>query len=609
MSQAGLRSRWQLSEPAREAAASAQARTLASEMGVSPLVASLLLGRGIDSTAAAGAFFGPKLTDLHDPFLLGGAQQAAQRIAKAVKESQPIVVYGDYDVDGITASAILWHVLRLAGANVEIYVPHRIDEGYGLNTAAIERLCQDHPLLITVDCGITAIDPAAAAARAGVDLIITDHHAFDAGGLPQAHTIVHPGLPGAGYPFSGLSGAGVAFKLAWAIAREHCGSQQLPRAYRRLLMDLLAYAALGTIADIVPLRDENRAIAARGLAGLINSPFEGVQALIKASGLGGESIDSYHVGFVLGPRLNACGRMGHAAEAAELLTTATGARAAEIATLLSGQNDKRREIQKDVFEQAADQARERGADDPGCRAIVVGDERWHPGVLGIVASRLVETFARPAVVLSFRDGVAAGSARSVPGVSMHAALEHCRQDLDTYGGHTMAAGMRLALDRVDAFRERFTQYVGEQLAEGDLIATVDVDLACELDDLSVPVVEQIESFAPFGQSNPRPVLIAFGLIVDQEPKLVGAHGQHLRLSLRQGNRVMSAVGFGLGDLAEHLARGATIDAVFEPRLNAWRGRRSAELHLKDFRSTQPEPVIDVVVNPKIVSTGPARLVK
>ncbi len=583
----GIRKHWRL--PKASGDSQAHRDPLASRFGLHPLVAGLLQTRGGDDSDTARRFLEPKLSDLHDPELLPGATQAAQRLCQAVQNHQPIVIYGDYDVDGITASAVLWHILQLAGAQVSVYTPHRVDEGYGLNEQAILQLAGDNPVIVSVDCGITAIEPARVAKQAGIDLIITDHHQFDAqpGCLPDAHTIVHPNLPGSAYPFASLCGAAVAFKLGWAFAKQHCGSDRLPEAFKQLLLDLLSYVALGTVADVVPLVDENRVLATYGLGQIKRTRFVGLNALIDASRLRDEKIDSYHVGFILGPRLNACGRMGHAERAVQLLTTENAEEAATIANFLTTENDRRRSTEKAIFQEARQMVVDAGYNSPDHRAIVLGKEGWHPGVVGIVASRLVDEFARPVVVLNYRDGddgpEAHGSARSVDGVSIYDAIDHCAAMLDSFGGHAMAAGLRMKAQQVEAFRSRIVAFVNDKLRPDQLVHTLDVDAFCTLDHVSVELFEQIDRLAPFGRANPRPLLCARGVQTERQAWQVGKGGDHLRMVLRQGRRLISAVGFGLGDLATQLPAGVTLDVVFEPKLSWWDGRKRAEMHVKDLR--------------------------
>jgi single-stranded-DNA-specific exonuclease len=618
--EAGMLKRWRWRTPTTDQRASAE--ELARQLGVHSLVARLLCQRGFNKADDARRFLDPSLNDLHDPALLPGAEAAAQRIEQAVRAGQPIVIYGDYDVDGVTASAILWHVLTLAGGSVSTYVPHRVEEGYGLNEQALMDLASERPLIVSVDCGITALGPAQAARDAGVDLIISDHHEFSPAGLPAAHTIVHPRLgemcdvrcamcdvteaeavathrptsdiahrpsPIAHppYPFPHLCGAGVAFKLAWQFAKVHCGSQRLPEVFRDLFVDLLSLVALGTVADVVPLVGENRVITRFGLGQIKRTRFAGLNALIDASHLRQEKIDAYHVGFVLGPRLNACGRMGHARDAVRLLTSATEDEAAAIADMLCRANEDRRTTERAISDEAHDMVRASGFDQPGCRAIVLGKEGWHPGVLGIVASRLVESFVRPTVLLNIDNGEAHGSARSVPGVSIHEALEHCADMLNSFGGHAMAAGVRLNSANLDAFRDRLVAFVNERLGPDDLVEEIDLDAECGLGDVNVGMWDRIARLAPFGRSNPSPLLCLRDVQLAEPARRVGHGGKHLRMSLCDPRapyaRRVNAIAFGLGDLADDLPPGARIDIAFSPKVGEWQGTRRAEVHVKDVR--------------------------
>jgi single-stranded-DNA-specific exonuclease len=587
-------SRWHLPQDADHAAEPLQP-------GLHPLVDRLLRARGVENAEAAERFLTPKLLHLHDPATLPGCVKAAKRLKQAVDDQQPIIIYGDYDVDGVTASAILYHTLTAAGSAVKTYVPHRLEEGYGINAEAIQSLANStdpKPLIVSVDCGITANEPATLAKDLGVDLIITDHHEFDLDDLPDAYALVHPGLPTDGEPYTNrdLCGAGVAYKLAWQFALVYCGCEQggkLPDHYRKLLLDLLAFAALGTVADVMPLIGENRAITTFGLQRISHTQCEGLNALIDASNLRSEKIDSYHIGFVLGPRLNACGRMGHAKEAVELLTTATGERAKELAEQLHHVNEDRKATEREIVDQAKQMVLDAGYDSDDTRAIVLAHEDWHPGVVGIVASRLVEQFCRPVVMLCIdpTTQTAKGSARSIDACNLHEAIQACNEHLTKFGGHAMAAGMSLDAANIDAFRDALVKQVNAVLSPEDLVNHVRVDSDVTLSDCTPESFRLVQSLAPFGRGNPKPRLMLCGLTVDRAQRM-GGQGRHLSMQLCEdtaaGRRSIRAVAWGMGDRVESLPSGVVIDVVFQPSINEWRGNISAELHVMDFRLARHE---------------------
>jgi len=573
--------RWRVHGPAREAEA------LARGLRVGRLVGQLLARRGVTAIEAARRFVEPSLKHLHDPRSLPGCARAAERLVEAVRGKQAIVIYGDYDVDGITATAILFHIIKAADADADVrcYVPHRLEEGYGLNTDAIAQLCDDGAqLIVSVDCGITATEPAAEAKRRGVDLIITDHHEFGPA-LPEAHTLVHPRLPVEGveaYPFGELCGAGVAYKLAWQFARTWCGSETVSAAFRNTLIDVLPLGALGTIADVVPLVDENRVIAIFGLQRIKHTPWIGLNTLIDASRLRDEKIGSYHVGFVLGPRLNACGRMGHAKEAVRLLTDAPPDEAQRIAEFLNRENDRRRATERTIFDAARQRVAELGYHDDSIRAIVLADESWHAGVVGIVCSRLVERFGRPAILLSVADGEAHGSGRSIEGYNLHEALTCCAEHLTTFGGHAMAAGMRLPAEAVEPLREALVAHAFEHIHVDELTPMIDIDAEVSASGLTVDLARQIQMLEPFGRDNPAPRVLLCGVKLAQAARTMGREARHLSMLVTAGRATLRCVAWSMGRLADELPAGRVIDLVGEPQINAYRGRTSVELRVIDL---------------------------
>lgn len=567
-----------------------------------PLVRRILEARAIADEDSARAFLDPRLTELHPPEAIADLDRAARRILDALHERQPIAIYGDYDTDGIAATAILFHTLRMIDPDaadarrISTYVPHRLDEGYGLNADALQKLAeQGARLIITVDCGITACAEAARAHALGLDLIITDHHlAPHDGALPDALALVHPHRPGpdgAPYPFPDLCGAGVAFKLAWRLAVLARGSDRLPDDQRDLLLDLLALAGLATITDVVPLLGENRVIARHGLRRVKHTRLPGLIALLEASGLAGQRVGSEEAGFVIGPRLNACGRMGHAGLAVELLTTATGDRATEIAEHLNLQNQRRQATERRILDQACEMAAAAGMTEPDRRAIILAHEEWHPGVVGIVCSRLVARFSRPTILMQRDADRCKGSGRSIDGFDLHAALTACAAHLETFGGHKMAAGLTIRADRLDLFIDAFTAHAALSITDEMLIPALRIDCEATLAELTPAAVDQIERLGPFGRANPPPAILLRAVRATHAEPL-GAHARHLRLRVREdapGGRELRLIAWRWGDRADTFRPGTTLDVVVRPKMNTWKGRTWVEPELKDARPT-PTPV-------------------
>jgi single-stranded-DNA-specific exonuclease len=579
--------RWKIQPPHPAAA------ELAGQLKISPLIAQALLSRGICRAEDARAFLRPSLLALADPALLPGLSRAAQRIAQAIRDQQKIVIYGDYDVDGITATAILWHAITLLGAAPQVYIPHRIDEGYGVNADALNQLIDGGAqLIITVDCGITAVEPAAIARDRGVDLIVTDHHDWRTGPdgapvLPDCCAVVHPRLPAQPpYPNPALSGAGVAFKLAWGIgqyAGSATGTARVSQSFRDFLLEATALAALGTIADVVPLVGENRVLAHFGLGGLKETRLVGLRALIDSAGLGGRTLDSYHVGFLLAPRLNACGRLGHAALAVEMLTTAGESRTREIASYLDEQNRARQVVEKEILDQALAQIDANGWSDDRHRGLVLDAEGWHAGVIGIVASRIVDRFRRPTVLIATASGQGHGSARSIAGFHLARALESCRQFLLAYGGHEMAAGLRLDAARIGDFRDAFCQLANASVTAEMLVPQLCLECVAELTQMTEAVVSDLHRLGPFGHGNPKPLLCVRNVAIAAPPRRVGKTGDHLQLLVKQGQRMMKCIAFGHGELIDRLAPGTTVDLAVQPCINEFNGSKNVELEIRDVQ--------------------------
>ncbi len=556
--------------------------------GVSAVVAQLLICRGIRDAGAAREFLDPKLSNLRDPCLLPDCSAAAERLHEAVRAGRRITVYGDYDVDGMTGTAILLKCLRLLGTEANYYVPSRIDEGYGMNHEALRSLAQrGTQVLVTVDCGITSVAEAETARELGIDLIVTDHHE-PAGRLPLAQAIVHPSLPGRNYPFAGLSGSGVALKLAWALCQQASGAKRVSPRMRDFLVSAVGLAAMGTVADVVPLVDENRVLVRHGLVSLKDKPGLGLQALMRITELDSKPfLDSEDIGFTLGPRLNAAGRLGQAQLAIELLVTDRADRAEELARYIHGLNDSRQKLERSIYLAANKQAQEQFNPQEDA-ALVLVDRGWHPGVIGIVAGRLAEKYHRPVVLiaqdqLGVKPGT--GSARSVPGFHLHAALAQCSDYLIAHGGHAAAAGLTIDDRQVEQFRNAFCEVAEQEITEELRVAELNIDAEAPLSAFTLKVVDQIEQLGPFGQSNLRPLLCASGVSLAEPPRTIGSGGNHLALKLTQHNVTLRAVAFGGGEWADELAgAGGPLDVAFRPVINTFHGRRNVELHLADWRT-------------------------
>ena len=564
---------------------------LARDLRISPVLAQVLSARGYNSTEAAREYLDPKLNDLHDPDQLPGIANAADRVVSAVQSGRRITIYGDYDVDGVTGTSLLWHCLKLAGAQVDYYIPHRLEEGYGLNSEAVRKLHAEHPdrLLITVDCGIASVAEATLAKELGLELIVTDHHHF-ADELPPAACLVHPRLPGSEYPFGQLCGAGVAFKLAWAICQRLGDGKKASPRMRDFLVSAISLAAVGTVADVVPLVGENRILVRYGLNGLKTRASLGLKALLQVCELVEKSpLDSDDVGFSIAPRLNAAGRLGQARLAVELLTTENAERAATLAQYIDEQNKVRQTVERRIFRQAKELV-ETHPEWTEHRALVLAHHEWHPGVIGIVASRVAEHYERPAVLISMNpeDGLGQGSARSFARFDLHAGLTACRTHLRTFGGHQAAAGLRVHRDQLDNFREDFCRFVAEnhRPQPGDLEFRIDAEV--RLADLTHRAVTELDRMGPFGQANPRPVFVSHGCTLAEPPRKIGNGERHLSLTVRQYGRTMRGIAFGRAEWAEELT-GASgpISIGYAPCINRFRGRESVEFQLIDWRPEQP----------------------
>ena len=555
--------------------------------GVPAIVAQLLLSRGIDNADEAKQFLEPKLTGLRDPAELPGATLAAELLFAAVESQKKITIYGDYDADGMTSTAILLRCLRLVGAKVDFYVPNRMEEGYSLNAGAIRKLAeQGTEIIVTVDCGVASVAEADVAAELGLTLIITDHHQL-ADSLPVAAAIVHPALPDSDYPFAGLCGAAVAFKLAWAICQCASDGKKVTERLRTFLLQAVGLAAIGTVCDVVPLLDENRILVRHGLNALKAHPTVGLAALMRATKLSDKKrLEGEDIGFTIGPRLNAAGRMGQAEIAIELLTTEDAQRAEKISQYLDELNLQRQSLERSITRAASKQIKAT-PDFENAPAFVLADHGWHAGVIGIVAGRLAEKYNRPVVViagdpLGVKPGT--GSARSVPGFNLHQAFAACTELLESHGGHAAAAGLKIQQKNVDTFRDAFCKIAAEQIPQSDRTPELLIDGEASLQMLTLQTVEQIESLAPFGCGNLRPMLCASEVRLSGVPKRIGATGRHLSMTFDQHGVKMRAVAFGGGDWEDELLKvDEPMSIAFRPVINRWQGRVTVEMHLDDWQ--------------------------
>ena len=567
--------RWHLSA-CDEAAASALADTL----NVPPLVARLLCQRGLGDPEVAARFLDPRLEHLHDPMRLADMRPAVDRILAAIARRERIAIHGDYDVDGITSTVILRRALELLGADVVHFIPERLTDGYGLQPAAIERLhAQGVALVISVDCGIRGADAAVRARDLGVDLIVTDHHEPDAA-LPPAFAVINPKRSDCAYPDKHLAGVGVALKVVQALCRETGRESWLP--------GFVKIAAIGTLADVVPLVGENRVIAKIGLDLLSRGPHKvGLRALLDVAGLAGKTIDSYHISFMVAPRVNAAGRMSTPDLATRLLLAsdeASSDEARELAQQLDGENLRRQEEEAEILAAAKKVVQT----DPaiGARSVlVVAGDGWHRGVIGIVASKLVDAFHRPAIVLSVDGDVAHGSCRSIPEFDMLGALERCAGLFIRFGGHKQAAGLTMEASRVKELRRAVNDVADETLGPDDLMPRLRIDGDLTFRGITGGIAAGVAALAPFGAGNPRPVFAARGVeIIDGPRKL---KERHLKMALRQDGRIFRAIAWRAAErhdfLAEHKA---ALDVAFSLEQNQYNGETYVELTLADIRRSE-----------------------
>lgn len=525
----------------------------------------------------------PDINQLEDPLALPDMRRAVETVLRTGRAGQKIVIYGDYDVDGVTSIAMLLGFFRLAGYEVEYYIPHRLEEGYGINESAIREIARGGAsLLLTVDCGTSDHENVALARELGMMVVITDHH--EAGGsLPEAEAVVNPKVSSSEYPFRDLAGVGVAFKLMEAMSRALSTGFRKSDEFREFLVDAVGLVALGTISDVAPLTGENRVFACVGLDALRACENPGLVALMRSAGLANSKLSSGDIGFRIGPRINAAGRLGESRLGVELLTTRSGERAREIASALERANRERQEIGEEILKQARERI-EREVDLREECAIVLSDPRWHQGVIGIVGSRLVETFHRPVILVAENEEFAKGSGRSIPGVPIHECLSECSDVLISHGGHAMAAGLEMETRRIGDFRKQFLESVAKRVVPEDLVGTINIDCEVPLSAVTRSLVDELSLLEPCGYGNSQPVLLTRGVRFTDVPRRVGKRGEHLQFHVNQGRTTLAAVAFGMGEYCDEIAAlsdGCSL--AYTPGLNSYQGLLSVQLVVKDVQ--------------------------
>jgi len=559
-----MKSNWILPQPP----AQKEIELLSEALNIPKTIAALLLVRGYDDPKKAASFLHPEIGEMHDPFLMKDMNKAVSRIIKAIQNKEKILIYGDYDVDGTTATAILCNAIKELGAEPLYYIPHRLKEGYGITEEGIRSASESYVnLIITVDCGVCDVSRVAKLNELGIDVIITDHHEPKET-LPEAVAILDSKLDD--YPCKDLSGCGVALKLAQALYKE-LGLNPLK------LIKYFDLVALATVADIVPLTDENRIITKFGLQRLERTSNTGLQSLLEITGLINRKINTYHIGFILGPRVNAQGRLGGARDVVLLLTTEDREEAYEIAKRLDDENRKRMEIQGEIVEDAYNKVKNLNLEE--IKGIVLSAEKWHPGVIGIAASRIVERFYRPVILIALDGDTGKGSARSIPEFHLYNALKECDHILESFGGHKLAAGLIIERKNIDKLKTTFNSIANNKLRELELVSKVFIDQELSLTKIDKALLNSLDAFNPLGLGNPKPVFLAKNLQVVGYPKTL--NNKHLKFKVRGNNKVMSAIAWHSGELFNSIATGVRIDLVYGLRESEYLGRKEIELNAVD----------------------------
>ena len=563
-----MQKRWAITKHDHETA-----RRFAAELQCSPLLAAILTARGFETVEKATKFLNPAYEDLHEPFLMHGVREAAERILQAIERNEKILIWGDYDVDGTTGTTLLRSVIRTLGGESTFHIPNRFTEGYGVNTPALQKAKADGvSLAITVDCGIRSFEPLEWAKENGLDVIVTDHHLSDESrGNPPAFAVVNPNQPGCEYPDKNLAGVGVAFKLAHAMLRE--------KGHADKINDLLKITAIGTVADIMQLTGENRSIVALGLRDLPKTKNWGLKALMEVADCRSD-MTSYDIGFRIAPRINAAGRMEVAKHVVDLLECEDFNEARRLANLLDSRNRERQKMQQQITELAlleTDKLSE-------TKFVVVSGEGWHRGVIGLAASRIAERVYRPTIVLSCENGVAHGSARGIPNFHLLQAMESCSELFEQFGGHAAAAGMKLKTGNIEKLREMLDIHASNTLSEDQLVPVLKIDAHVSSETLSLAMVEELKRFEPFGAGNPKPVFVTKDLSIDEEPFVMKEKHLKLKLAGSSGKRFEAVWWDGVErSKGCTLRRGNGIELAYTPEANVWQGNTRLQLVVEDLR--------------------------
>ena len=540
------------------------------EFGLSRLLATIISNKGLKSKQEIETFLNPTRKDFHNPYLMPDMEVAVNRIVKAIENQEKVIIYGDYDVDGITSITVLKKFLEDRGLTVDSYIPNRLDEGYGLNKNAIKKIVEEkYTLMITVDCGISGIEEIEYANSLGIETIVTDHHE-PAEILPNALAVVDAKRKDNKYPFNQLAGVGVVFKLAQAIS-------QVYNLEEKEYLKYLDLVCVGTISDIVPLVDENRVIAKLGLKLVEVTRNIGLKALLNS--IGYKKIDSSTVSFGIAPRINACGRMGYEQEALKLFLTENVTEAIDISRKLNEYNKQRQDIEKKIFEEVLVKI-ENGEKDKSC--IILADEKWHHGVIGIVSSKVTEMYYKPSILICLEENEGKGSGRSIPGFDLHDALSKCDKYIDRFGGHSMAIGISVAKDNFEKFKEEFEEYANNSNIK-DLTPIIKVDEEITSRDIGVNIVNELNMLEPFGEANKMPIFMYKNLKISSIRAL--SEGKHLKLSLKDEGLVIDAIGFNMGHLVDDYLLGDRVDVLGSLEINSFNGRESVQINLKDMRKS------------------------